>query len=291
MAYRGSVQLTGALAHKPVGTSCPCYPAGTVFEFRFSVYIHKHLALGASQGHIPACRIALLVKSSTRFHNSCIARTHFVKQQRGVGTWFSTLLSLKGGIMKMLANKMAFAVALVFGTAAAPAMAENFYGALDLGQTKAADACAGATSACEDTATLVRVAGGYQFDPMWSAEISYGASKKGSLGVILPGVTGAWEVDVLQISGIGTFPVGGGFSLTGKVGIARSDLTLTSAGLAAVSISSSTTNVAFGIGAQYDFTGSIAARAQYETFGTIGDVNTTGESKVSLLSAGVIFKF
>jgi len=74
-----------------------------------------------------------------------------------------------------------FAAALIFGTAVSPAMADGFYGALDFGQTKAADACssnpssqaAGSTvTGCEDKATMYRIAAGYQFYPMWGAELS-----------------------------------------------------------------------------------------------------------------------
>lgn len=122
----------------------------------------------------------------------------------------------------------------------------------------------GLTSACEDTATLYRGAGGYEFTTMWSAEISYGASRKASAGTIVPGFAGSWETDVLQVSGIGTFLLGGGFALTGKLGIARTDITLTVAGFgASTSSSSSTTQASFGVGARYDFTDRFAIRAQY----------------------------
>lgn len=182
----------------------------------------------------------------------------------------------------------ALAVVLFFGTAVSPTMAENIYGALDVGQSKAKDACVGATSVCDTTANLFRVAGGYQFDPMWSAEISYGASRKASLGILLPGIAGAWEVDVLQLSGVGTFPLGSGFALTAKLGVARTDLTLTAAG---ADVSSSTTKASLGIGARYDFTDNFAIRAQYEDLGKVGDANKTGTSKVTFISAGAMFKF
>lgn len=197
--------------------------------------------------------------------------------------------------------------ALFFFTAfATPAFATDngFYGALDVGQTKAGDACstsglpAGTTvTGCKDTATLYRIAGGYQFAPMWGTEISYGDYGKATLGTVnnFPGVgtfTGDWKLSGLQVSGTGTFPLGNAFSLIGKLGIARTDLKLTgTGGGASVSLSATSTKLAYGIGAQYDFTKSIAVRAQYEGLGTVGDTNTTGTAKVSLLSAGIVFKF
>jgi OOP family OmpA-OmpF porin len=190
----------------------------------------------------------------------------------------------------MVISSKVFAAVLIFGATVSPAMADGFYGALDLGQAKAKDACTGlpaGVSGCKDTATLYRVAGGYQFAPMWGAEVSYGAYDNASAGTGL-GLTADWQLSSLQLSGIGTFPIADGFSLLGKLGISRTEIKLSGGG---TSVSATTTKLAYGIGAQYDFTKSIAARAQYEDLGTVGDNNTTGTSKVMLLSAGVVFKF
>jgi opacity protein-like surface antigen len=170
---------------------------------------------------------------------------------------------------------------LLFGMAAAPAMAEGFYAALDVGQTNAKDTCTGAAG-CNDTATAMRIAGGYQFMPMWGAEVSYATYGKASLG----GTSGDWETNGIQASAIGTFPVARAFSVLGKVGVARIEHKVT-----ATSASSTRTNLAYGVGAQYDFTPVIAFRAQYERLGTIGDANTTGQAKASLLSVGALYRF
>lgn len=185
--------------------------------------------------------------------------------------------------MGKLMSVMAFTGILAFSNVGSPALADNFYGALDFGQPKVKDICV-ARAGCDDTATLVRGAGGYQFAPMWSAEISYGPSRKASIA------GGSWEADVLQVSGIGTFPIHGGFALTGKLGLARTDVTVTAAGF---STSTGTSNAAFGIGVRYDFTDKFAVRAQYEDFGKV-DVNVSGvneEHKATSLSAGAILKF
>jgi len=198
----------------------------------------------------------------------------------------------------MLINSKVIAVVLIFGGTVSPAIADSFYGALDLGQSKAKDACsisglpAGSTVAgCKDTATLYRIAGGYQFTPMWGVEVSYGDYGKASMGTAtIPSsgtLTADWQLSGLQLSGIGTFPIADGFSLLGKLGIARTDLKLTGGG---TSTSATSTKLAYGIGAQYDFTKNISARAQYEDLGNVGNSNTD-TSKVTLLSAGVVFKF
>jgi len=101
-----------------------------------------------------------------------------------------------------------------------------------------------------------------------------------------------YKLSGIQVSGTGTFHLGDAFALTGKIGIAQTDLKITgtcSCGIA-INQSANSTKLAYGIGAQYAFTNSVAIRAQYENLGTVGD-NTTGTSKVSLLSVGVVLKF
>ncbi len=189
----------------------------------------------------------------------------------------------------MKINSKVLAAAVLFGATVSPAVADNLYVALDVGQSTSKDACTGlpaGVSGCKDSASLVRVAGGYQFTPMWGAEVSYGDYGKASAGTGL-GLSVDYQLSGLQISGTGTFPIGAGFSLIGKLGIAQTDLKLSGGG---TSISATSTNLAIGVGAQYDFTKNISARAQYEDLGNVGDDNT-GKSKVTLLSAGVVFKF
>jgi hypothetical protein len=119
-----------------------------------------------------------------------------------------------------------FAVALIFGVTVSPVMADSFYGAIDVGQSKSKDACTGlpaGVTGCEDTATAFRIAGGYQFAPMWGAEVSYGDYGKASAGTL--GLLSVdWKVSGLQVAGTGTFPIGNAFSVIGKLGIARTDL-------------------------------------------------------------------
>lgn len=202
----------------------------------------------------------------------------------------------------MLINSKVFAAALIFCTAATPAWADSYYVAIDLGRSTAKDICTGLTagvSGCTDTAALFRVAGGYQFGPrlpplrgferkpMFGVEASYGAYDNASAGTVF-GSSVDWQISGLQLSGIGTFPIADAFSLLLKLGIARTDIKLSGVG---VSVDSVSTNLAYGVGAQYDFTKNISARFQYENLGDVGDSNTTGVYKVALRSAGVVFKF
>ncbi len=122
---------------------------------------------------------------------------------------------------------------------------------------------------------------------MFGVEASYGAYDNASAGTVF-GSSVDWQISGLQLSGIGTFPIADAFSLLLKLGIARTDIKLSGVG---VSVDSVSTNLAYGVGAQYDFTKNISARFQYENLGDVGDSNTTGVYKVALRSAGVVFKF
>lgn len=176
----------------------------------------------------------------------------------------------------------------------------NAYAALDIGRSHMKDGCTGvpATMTCDDTDTAYRLAGGYQFTPMWGMEVGYADLGKTSMGGTYLGaaVTLDAKASSLQLAATGTFPVSDAFSVIGKLGIARNELKVSAtaaiAGVnAAASATENKTKATYGIGVQYDFSKSISARAQYEDFGTFGDDATTGTSKVTLLSAGVVFKF
>lgn len=189
-------------------------------------------------------------------------------------------------------------LALLFGAAATPALAEGYYAALDAGQAKAKDACTGVPggwSGCNDTSSFFRIAGGYQFTPMWGTELSYANAGTTSLGsgVILgTAVSGDYKVSSVQFAGTGTFPISGAFSILAKLGIASTDLKITaSGGGVTVDQSATKTKLSYGVGLQYELTRNVSVRAQYEDLGEVGDTNSTGTSKVTLLSAGLVYKF
>ena len=179
-------------------------------------------------------------------------------------------------------TKLAVA-AMLYAIALPPALAEGFYGAFDAGQTNLSDTCnGGLRGACNDSSTALRIAAGYQFVPMWGAEASYGTYGNATKS----GIAGDWQTSGWQASGIGIFPVWENISVIGKVGLARTEYKLT-----ASSRSATTSNLAFGIGAQFKFGEKISFRAQYEDLGTVGDASTTGTARLTLISAGVVWRF
>lgn len=200
-------------------------------------------------------------------------------------------------------KKYLFAFAM-FSALASTAMAEGVYVALDVGQSKAKDMCSAANfgvnpavgiSSCSDTATAYRIGGGYQFSRYFGAEVSYA-----DLGNVNPvsgpgGFTQSTKAKTLQGAAIGYLPLPAGFSIFGKLGLARTKFDQSWNGPPPGNASASNTNLAYGIGAQFDFLRNFAVRAQYEDFGNVGTspvtATTTGKSKVTLMSAGLVFRF
>lgn len=165
----------------------------------------------------------------------------------------------------------------------------SFYGAFDLGQSKVKDACAGTPAgvACSNTDTAYRLAAGYQVNENFGVEGAYvdsGAISASGLGVTVNIKNTEW-----QLAAIGTLPVGNGFSVIGKAGIAFWDMTTSTTPVAVPGFSPNGNDFLLGIGAQYDITKAVSVRGQYESH-MIGD-NVTGRDHLNMLSVGVVYKF
>lgn len=194
--------------------------------------------------------------------------------------------------MKKVLAGLCVAATMATVSGAALAADNSFYGALDLGQSKAKGVCTGmpAGVSCDEKDTSYRLAGGYNFNKNFGAEISY--TDYGNATASATGVSASVDATAFQIVGTGALPLGNQFSLTAKAGLASVDVgaSATVLGLSATA-SASNTNFVWGIGAQYDVTPSIGIRVNYEDLGTVGDNATIGTAKLSNISAGVVFKF
>jgi hypothetical protein len=120
------------------------------------------------------------------------------------------------------------------------------------------------------------VLGGYQFDKMFSAELMYSNynSYASSFGV------SAVALLPLNLNGAP------GLSAFGKVGVIRTTVEVTVPTFCGFAIcnttySNSSTDIGFGVGAQYDFNASVSGRLGVDF----------GEYKTSDLYIGAIFKF
>jgi len=95
---------------------------------------------------------------------------------------------------------------------------------------------------------------------------------------------------------VGILPINESFSLFGKLGVinakVESSVRATGPGRSAsASVSSTKLTPTYGIGATYNVNKQLGIRVEYELFSKLGDANKTGEADVSVLSAGVAYKF
>ena len=137
----------------------------------------------------------------------------------------------------------------------------------------------------DDSDTGWKIFGGYKFNPNLSAELTYidfGQFEGGG------GVTGSWEPTGINGSVLGILPLPNQFSVFGKLGATRWDV---DNNLGGTSSSDNSTDVSYGIGAQYDFNRDIGARLEWERFADVGETGTTGQSDLDLLSASVVWNF
>lgn len=200
--------------------------------------------------------------------------------------------------MKKVLAGLCVAATMATVSGAALAADSGFYGAFDIGQSKAKDACtpeAGVTlTSCDDKDTAYRIGVGYQFNQNFGLEASYVDFGKADASGTVLGVpaTGEAEVAALQLSATGTLPVSESFAIIGKLGIARTDVDVSGAALGVTAnASDNSTELTYGIGVRYNINKTMAARIQYEDFGKVGDDATTGTSKLTLLSVGLTFGF
>jgi opacity protein-like surface antigen len=228
------------------------------------------------------------------------------------------------GDRNMLIRFKAFTVALICCFASSPVMADfetlNSSLILSGGLSKAQNACdspwltyglnSGGT--CKETHTALRLAYNYKFTPVWGIEASYGdlGNATGNGTSTAYGTPATWSMKAIGWSFAGTaaVPVGGGFSLLGKLGTVRAEFTET------IHTTSTTGQVmqgitfngapitrqdknalTYGIGLQYELNKQFALRAQYENFGKYDMYGSYGISAprigLSLISAGLVLKF
>lgn len=200
--------------------------------------------------------------------------------------------------MKKVLAGLCVAATMATVSGAALAADNGFYGAVDIGQSKAKDACtppAGVTvTSCSDTDTAYRLGLGYQFNQNFGLEANYvDFGNTNAAGTVL-GVPFASDASVtaFQLSATGSLPLNESFAVIGKIGAAHAsvDASATALGVTAAT-SANSTELTYGIGVRYNINKTMAIRAQYEDFGTVGDPATTGDSKLTLISIGMTFSF
>lgn len=149
--------------------------------------------------------------------------------------------------------------------------------------------------AVEDIDIGYRHFGGYRFTRNWGVEIGYSdlgrspdSPEPGFLAQQKFGAqTSAWT-----LAGTGVLPIGRDFSLQGRLGlsVATPDATLMAPG---TGISSAfpryRPTVLWGFGGQYDLTGSVGLRVDYNNFGR--QVDDPGGARSDLWSINAVVRF
>jgi OOP family OmpA-OmpF porin len=171
--------------------------------------------------------------------------------------------------------------------------AQNWYAGAGFGQSKATDACTGASTlgvACDDTDTALRIFGGYQFNPNLAVEVGY--SDLGKATASVPGLSGEWKSTAWDFMAVGMLPINPQLSVLGKIGLSSwsLDSTITASGIGSTTYSPTGSDVTYALGVQYAFTPTIGMRAEWQKFANIGD-DVTGQSDVDVISASILFKF
>jgi len=98
---------------------------------------------------------------------------------------------------------------------------------------------------------------------------------------------------LINLDAVGYVPLGGNFSLLGRLGVYNwetdSDVPLASG--TTTDVTDRGWDIKFGAGLQYDFNDYFGLRAEFERYNGVGNNDTTGNSKVNLMSAGAVIKF
>lgn len=154
----------------------------------------------------------------------------------------------------------------------------------------------------DDTDFSYKIFGGYKINKNFAVEGGYANFGKftsnGSGRLLGQPISASEEVKsyAIFVDAVGILPASEEFSVFGKAGFAYTNTKATGSA-SAPGISASASESAnqwvpkLGLGAQYYVTKAIALRAEFEYYFNVGDENTTGQSDVQVLSAGITFGF
>jgi OmpA-OmpF porin, OOP family len=174
----------------------------------------------------------------------------------------------------------AFVFALAASAFALPAAAQmdmstsNLYVGATFGQSKFGDACEGASGSCDDKDTAWRALVGYQFSPMFSAEVGYH-----NLGSISDS-SGSADAKLWELVGIAAFPIQQ-FNIYGKLGGYR-------AKFEGGGTDDSSTGWTAGIGAGFEPMRNLGLRLEWQRYNSVG----SGDGiDVDVISIGALWRF
>lgn len=190
------------------------------------------------------------------------------------------------------------------GLLAASAMARaqdepRRYLALAVGQSQMRNACAGAPSGltCDDSDTAFRLAFGYELVPHVAIEAGYAV-----LGTAHASSGETADLSALDLSVIGSWPLGNRFAMHGRFGVYHGETELTSMPPAVPATfppppqppqvgwqTGGNNDLTFGLGASYRFASTAAFRLEWQRYNKLGGGGPS--ISVDLISLGALFHF
>lgn len=191
--------------------------------------------------------------------------------------------------VRLLFAGLLAASALAFSPISQAQMSGQWYAGLGFGQSKATDACNSLSAgiACDDTDTATRIFGGYKFNRNFAFEVGY--SDLGKASASIPALTEEWKATTWDFVAVGILPINDQFSLLGKIGLTSWSVDDTATGFATQSATGTDTTYALGV--QYELNSQFGLRAEWQTFSSLGDDNTTGQSDVDVIGVSLLYKF
>ena len=195
---------------------------------------------------------------------------------------------------------------------AVPAVAADtgWFGGLSVGRTRNSfdtsdfsSGLPGVSESQDSGKTGGKFFGGYNFNKYFGLEGAY--TDLGTFSYNYSGASSAnanFKANAWSLAGVGTVPLGMGFSLFGKLGLARTHATesLNDPGnlLAASTTpalhfngSDNRTSALWGGGLEYAINPVYSLRAEYEDYGRVGDSSTTGSARDNMWSLGLKVNF
>jgi len=144
---------------------------------------------------------------------------------------------------------------------------------------------------CDDSDSAWKIYGGLEVNEYIQMEVGYADLGEATFSNATS--SGTAEVNGMTIQVVGTYAFNPSFSLIGRGGMNILNLEVNESTITGGSSNDGDTDVAWslGVGAQYNLSKSVGLRVEWERYFEVGDPDTTGETDIDLISAGVVFKF
>lgn len=144
-----------------------------------------------------------------------------------------------------------------------------------------------------NTPALYKLEVGFQLDRNWALEGGYLGSSNSNYsalgGNLFGAATSSASFGGWNLTGVGILPLGSGFSLLGKLGVANmQESANVQGGGYSFSTGGSKTDATYGLGIKYDFGNGVFLRADLDSY-NIGNSNTSSRSTVSMIDIGYKF--